>query len=62
MIKFAPLSSSFMLVSMLGFMVSIVYTSSGKLDETWGFTLGLFFSLMFIASVLSMTYGPAVEK
>ena len=51
-----------MLVSMLGFMVSIVYTSSGKFSETWGFTLGLFFTLMFIASMLSMTYGPPAEE
>ena len=62
MVKFAPLPSSFMLVSMLGFMASVVYTSSGKISETWGFTFGLFFSLMFVASLLSMTYGPVSDK
>ncbi len=58
MFKVAPLKSSFMLVSMLGFMITIVYTAYGRLDATWGFTLGFVFALMFIASIISMTYAP----
>jgi len=58
MYKVAPLSSGFMLVSMIGFMISVVYTSFGKLDPTWGFTLGFFFVLMFVASMISMTHAP----
>ncbi|MFC1755369.1 hypothetical protein ACFL96_18595 [Thermoproteota archaeon] len=58
MYKVAPLSSGFMLVSMVGFMVTVVYTSFGKIDPTWGFTLGLFFVIMFVSSMISMTYAP----
>ena len=58
MMKYAPLKSSFMLFAMLGFMISLVYTSYGRLDETWGFTLGLVFAIMFVASMISMTQAP----
>lgn len=58
MMKYAPLKSSFMLFAMLGFMISVVYTAYGRLDETWGFTLGFVFALMFIASMISMTQAP----
>ena len=58
MYKVAPLSSGFMLVSMAGFMISVVYTSFGTLNPTWGFTLGFFFVLMFVASMISMTHAP----
>ncbi|HII72525.1 TPA: hypothetical protein HA265_07250 [Candidatus Woesearchaeota archaeon] len=56
--KYAPLKSSFMLFAMLGFMISVVYTAYGRLDETWGFTLGLVFAIMFVASMISMTHAP----
>ncbi|MFC1722661.1 hypothetical protein ACFL0V_00830 [Nanoarchaeota archaeon] len=58
MYKVAPLKSSFMLVAMLGFMVSVVYTAWGRLDSTWGFTLGLMFAIMFLAALRSMTLAP----
>ncbi len=58
MFKVAPLKSSFMLVAMLGFMISVVYTAYGRLDATWGFTLGFVFAMMFIASLVSMTQAP----
>jgi hypothetical protein len=60
--KWAPLSSSLMLVSMLGFMFSVVYTSSGRLPDTWGFTLGLFFAILFIGNIFSMTKAPVEEE
>ncbi|MEK6960600.1 MAG: hypothetical protein AABX47_05475 [Nanoarchaeota archaeon] len=53
--KVAPLSSSFMATSMIGFFVSFYYI--WKLDETWGFTLCLLFVFMFIASMISMRRG-----
>lgn len=56
--KVAPLKSSFMLASMLGFMISIVYTAYGRINTDWGFTLGFVFALMFIASMISMTKAP----
>ena len=52
----SPLSSSFMLTSMVGFLVSAFFVYG--LSKTWGFTLGLFFALMFIAAMVSMTYAP----
>ena len=58
MYKVAPLKSSFMLFAMLGFMITVVYTSYGRLDATWGFTLGFVFALMFIAAMISMTAAP----
>ena len=65
MYKVAPLSGSFMLTSMVGFMVSAIYVFPRSLS--WGFTLGIFFTIMFVASIISMTYAPieaelAVDK
>lgn len=60
--KVAPLKSSFMLMSMLGFMISVVYTAFGKISETWGFTFGFVFALMFVASFISMTHAPTEEQ
>lgn len=56
--KVAPLKSSFMLVSMLGFMISVVYTAYGRISTDWGFALGFVFAIMFIASMISMTKAP----
>jgi len=56
--KVAPLKSSFMLIAMLGFMITVVYTAYGRIDETWGFTFGFVFTIMFIASLISMTKAP----
>jgi len=60
--KVAPLHSSFMVASMIGFLVSILYIYYQLNYKTWGFTLALFFALMFIASVISMTYSPAMPE
>jgi hypothetical protein len=54
----APLKSSFLLVAMLGLIASGIYTYFGKIPTDWGFALILIFVLMFIASMVSMTYGP----
>ncbi|MFC1727892.1 hypothetical protein ACFLZ7_00315 [Nanoarchaeota archaeon] len=58
--KAAPLSGSFMITSMLGFLLTVIYYDN--VGDTWGFTLALFFIIMFIASFISMTYGPVPEK
>ncbi len=60
--KIAPLSSSFMLFSMLGFMITIIYTAYGRINETWGFTFGFVFSIMFVASMISMTKAPLDDQ
>lgn len=53
----APLSGGYMVTSIVGFLVSAFYIAPNA--ETWGFTLVLFFTLMFIASLISMTYAPS---
>ena len=52
----APLSGGYMITSIVGFLISAfyVYPNSAK----WGFTLVLFFTLMFVAAMISMTYAP----
>ena len=50
-----PLSGSFMLTSILGFIIVSIYTNSGRLSATWGVTFGVVFVIMFIASLLSIT-------
>ena len=52
----APLTGGFMITSMVGFIISAVYVFPRS--NTWGFTFVIFFTLMFIASMISMTYGP----
>ncbi len=52
----APLSSGFMLTSIVGFLISAFYVLPQS--DKWGFTFVLFFALMFVASLISMTYSP----
>ncbi len=51
-----PLSSGYMLTSIVGYLVSAVYVYPSS--QKWGMTLILFFGLMFAASLISMTYAP----
>ena len=55
--KIAPLSKGFMILAIFGFLAVVIYWES--LGLTWGFTLGILFFAMFIASMISMTYGPS---
>ena len=52
----APLKGGFMITSMVGFLISAIYVFDAS--PRWGFTFALFFTLMFVASLISMTYGP----
>ena len=52
----APLTGGFMVTSMVGFLISAIYVFPKS--NTWGFTFTIFFTLMFVASMISMTYGP----
>lgn len=52
----APLKGGYMITSIVGFMISAVYVFPRS--QTWGFTFTIFFMLMFVASLISMTYGP----
>jgi len=58
--RIAPLSSSFMLASIVGFIISSVYLYPRS--ATWGFAFVLLFVLMFVASLISMTYSPVPPK
>ena len=52
----APLSGGYMITSIAGFLISVfwVLPKSAK----WGFTFLVFFGMMFVSSVISMTYAP----
>ncbi|MBI2134445.1 hypothetical protein HYU09_00510 [Candidatus Woesearchaeota archaeon] len=52
----APLKGGYMITSIVGFMISAIYVFPRS--QTWGFTFTIFFTLMFVASLISMTYGP----
>jgi len=52
----APLKGSFMLTSIVGFIISWAYVLPRSLS--WGATFMFFFSLMFISSIISMTHSP----
>jgi len=58
--KYAHLSAGFMLTSIIGFFVSAFFVM--KLNDTWGFLFCLFFTMMFVSSVISMTKAPYTEK
>lgn len=58
--KYAHLSAGFMLTSIIGFFISAFFVN--KLSITWGFTFMLFFAIMFIASMISMTKAPFTDK
>ncbi len=59
-VKYAPLSSSFMIVSIIGFLVSIWLITDWSVS--WGFTLTLFFVLMFISSIVSMSKAEPIPE
>jgi multisubunit Na+/H+ antiporter MnhB subunit len=52
----APLSSGYMITSIVGFLISVFYVVPTA--PSWGFTFVVFFTLMFIAAMVSMTYAP----
>ena len=54
--KVAPLPSAFMLLSIVGFLITAFYVAPR--ETTWGITFLIFFATMFIASFVSMTKAP----
>ena len=58
--EIAPLSGGFMLTAIVGLIISILFF--GRFGPTWGTTFLIFFVIMFIAAIKSMTYGPSVEE
>ena len=49
------MNASFMMISIVGFLISVIAVS--KSYPSWGFAFALVFVLMFIASMISMTYA-----
>ena len=60
MARAAPLNTSFLTVSMIGFLVSALYVP--KFSQTWAFAFGLVFTLMFVASLISMVKATPDEQ
>jgi len=58
--KVAPLSGTFMLVSLFGIFFSVLILS--KSSVTWAVTIGFLSFFAFIASVISMTYAPVEDE
>ncbi|MBR9690204.1 hypothetical protein GOV08_00810 [Candidatus Woesearchaeota archaeon] len=58
--KAAPLSSSFMLASMLGFFISVFYIY--RFSPKFGATFTLIFILMFLAAFISMSKAPVDDE
>jgi hypothetical protein len=52
---FQPLPGTFMMMGIIGFTISLIYTMSGKLDPSWGVSFILVFLIMVFASIKSMT-------
>jgi len=57
--KIAPLSGSFMLSSMLGFAISLVWVYPASVS--FGIAFMIVFAAMFIASIISLTYAPTED-
>ena len=56
----APLKGSFMITAMLGVLISAFWVFPQSFN--YGITFIIIFTIMFIASLISMTKGPAIEK
>jgi len=54
--KIAPLPGSFMLTALVGLLLSIFFI--WPLSATWGFTFTIFFAIMLVAAMISMTKAP----
>ena len=58
--RYAPIKTSFMAVSMIGFLISALYIP--QFSRTWAFAFGLIFTLMFVASLISMVHATPDEQ
>lgn len=58
--KAAPLSSTFMIASIIGFIVSVFYVT--QLSVKFGAAFSLVFLLMFLSSFISMSKAPLDDE
>jgi hypothetical protein len=56
----APLKTSFLVFSIIGFLISVLYIP--QFSISWAFAFALLFFLMFIASMISMTRATPEEQ
>ena len=49
-----PVSAGFTITAVLGTILVIIYTSSGRIALSWGVAFGSAFLIMFIASLFSL--------
>ncbi|MBW2992185.1 hypothetical protein KY345_03130 [Candidatus Woesearchaeota archaeon] len=54
--KIAPLSGSFMITAIIGFLISAIYIFPRS--NPWGLALVLLFAVMFVAAMISTTKAP----
>ena len=59
-IKVAPLSGSFMVTAIVGFLISMLFVF--ELSPTWGVAFMIFFAVMVVAALISMTKAPVPER
>ena len=50
-----PLPATFSLTGLMGFIITTVFTVSGRVPLSWGVAFDIVFFLMFIASMISIT-------
>ena len=60
MVKIAPLRTSFLVTSMIGFLISVLYIP--QFSKNWAFAFGIVFTLMFVSSMISMMRGTPDEQ
>ncbi|MGV8171745.1 MAG: hypothetical protein ACP5OA_03575 [Candidatus Woesearchaeota archaeon] len=58
--RYAHLSAGFMLTSIVGLILSVYFV--WNISLSWGFTFTLFFAMMFVASIISMTKADFTDK
>ena len=50
-----PLPATFSLIGLMGFIITTIFTVSGRVPLSWGVAFDLVFALMFVASMISIT-------
>ena len=58
--KVAPLSGSFMITAIIGFLIATMFLPQYSLN--WAIIVGIISFAMFIASVISMTKAPVEDE
>lgn len=57
--RIAPLHGSFLVTALIGLIITILFVMQRSVS--WGITLLIFFAIMIIAALISMTKAPLKE-